>query len=57
MAAGFNGEIPQDFFPVIVCEKMHWTYQQYLEQPRWFIDGLATIWSATAKITNKKING
>lgn len=57
MSAGFEGEIPHDFFPVIVCEKMGWTYQQFLNQPKWFIEGLSTIWSATAKIANKKSNG
>ncbi len=57
MAAGFEGEIPADLFPIIVCEKMGWTYQQYLEQPKWFISGLSAMWSAQAKIANKKTDG
>lgn len=23
---------------VALCEAMHWTYQQYLEQPTWFLE-------------------
>jgi hypothetical protein len=23
---------------VYICEKFGWTHQQYLEQPKWFVD-------------------
>lgn len=25
---------------VIVCQEMKWTYQQYIEQPNWFLEML-----------------
>jgi hypothetical protein len=26
---------------VVICQEMKWTYQEYLEQPTWFISLLA----------------
>lgn len=27
-------------FMLVLCEKTGWTYDQYLDQPTWFIDAL-----------------
>lgn len=56
MAAGFEGEIPADIYPIIVCERMQWTYQEYLLQPKWFIEGLSTMWAIKANLANKQKN-
>jgi len=23
---------------VLICREMHWTFEQYLQQPDWFVD-------------------
>lgn len=36
----------------VVCEKMHWTYDEYLRQPEWFVDYLFIKWNAEAERAN-----
>jgi len=30
--------LPEEIIIVEICERFGWTYQEYLEQPAWFID-------------------
>jgi hypothetical protein len=25
-------------FMIAVCQEFHWTYEEYMSQPRWFLD-------------------
>ena len=38
----------------IVCEKMGWTYQEYMEQPDEFIDMLKMKWQAESEYATIK---
>ncbi len=38
----------------IFCEKMHWTYEEFLEQPHWFIETLLIKWSEETKANKKQ---
>lgn len=40
----------------ICCEKMNWTYQEYISQPNWFIELLLLKWNIENEV-NKKQNG
>jgi hypothetical protein len=37
-----------------VCEKMHWTYNEYLEQPNWIIQTLLIKWNIENEVANKQ---
>ncbi|MFA5128576.1 MAG: hypothetical protein WC445_01265 [Patescibacteria group bacterium] len=34
---------------IMVCDRMKWTYEEYLEQPKWFIDTLRIKWNCEAE--------
>ncbi len=40
----------------LICEKMGWTYQQYMDQPVWFLKTLVLKWSEEAQ-HNKEQHG
>jgi len=33
-----EGSLPEEILIAEICEKFGWTYQQYLEQPAWFVE-------------------
>jgi len=35
-----RGNVSDELATIILCERMHWDYFTYLEQPDWFIAGL-----------------
>ena len=37
-----------------ICREMHWTYQEYLEQPVWFVELLIEILNLEAKEIKRK---
>jgi len=37
------GKVSEELIMVQICREMHWTYQEFLEQPAWFIDLLIEI--------------
>lgn len=39
---------------VLVCERMHWTYEDYLAQPQWLINGLLAHWNEQSEAARKK---
>lgn len=39
-----RGSIADEMHAVLVCDKMHWTYDQFLDQPVWFIKLLSAKW-------------
>lgn len=39
---------------VIICEHMHWTHEEFLRQPSWFIDALRVKMSVDAAVANEK---
>jgi len=42
---------------ILICDKMSWTYEQYLDSPLWFIKGILVKMSVEndyAKKQNKK---
>lgn len=44
LLSGFASEMESDIEIAIVCERMHWTYQDYLSQPVDFIEVLKLKW-------------
>ena len=44
----------EDSAMIVICDEMKWTYDQYLNQPTWFINGLTLLWNARAR---KQKNG
>ena len=39
---------------VLLCDREHWTWQQYREQPQWFITSLLTMMQNEAEEMNRK---
>lgn len=42
---GLNDTLPSELLIAIVCEKMHWTYDEFLDQPDWFCKTLLLKWN------------
>jgi len=40
---------------VILCEKMKWTYEEYLKQPDWFLDLLTLKMNLDSEYESKEI--
>jgi hypothetical protein len=36
-----------------VCTKMRWTYDEYMAQPTWFVDGIIKVWMEENKQLEK----
>lgn len=49
-----QAEVNEEMMIVLICEKMKWTYQEYLCQPDWFIDTLRIKWNCEAEKTTKE---
>lgn len=47
--AGTNNTPSADAEVVIICERMHWTYEQYMQQPLWFLQGIAVALAQTVR--------
>lgn len=45
---GMDTELPHEMVAVIVCSRMQWTYDQYQQQPVWFIKTLLMKWGMDA---------
>jgi hypothetical protein len=41
--------LPEELKIAYVCEKMGWTYTEYMEQPDWFISVLLIKWNAESE--------
>ena len=41
---------------VSICQEMGWTYQEYMNQPKWFIDLLKDKWQIDNDNMKKQIN-
>jgi len=37
------GEVPEEVIMVQLCREMKWTYQEFMNQPAWFIDLLLEV--------------
>ncbi len=46
-----KGKMDSDMVMIAICQEMGWTYEEYLNQPIWFINLL----KAKMIIDNKKI--
>jgi len=33
-----EGSLPEEILIAEICEKFGWTFQEYLEQPAWFVE-------------------
>lgn len=51
-----QGELPEEMITAIVCEKMGWTFQEYMDQPTGFIDILILKWNEDTEYKNKQNN-
>jgi hypothetical protein len=49
MKMGLPAEWDDDLASVMVCDRMGWTYDEYLSQPEWFIHSLIEKWSQDNK--------
>jgi len=49
-----SGQIDERLAMAMICEKMCWTYEQYIDQPSWFIKLLMLKFSADADYQNKQ---
>lgn len=49
-----GGRISHDLKALLVIEKTGWTYDDYLAQPEWVIDGLMLKWSADAERSKRE---
>jgi hypothetical protein len=38
----------------LLCREMKWTYQQYLEQPTFFVEHLAAMLTAEGNVARKR---
>lgn len=47
-----GGQLSPDMLAVVVCDKMRWTFQEYQDQPEYFVRLLLTKWEEDA-IKNK----
>lgn len=41
---GLPIELGFEISAIIVCDRMGWTFEEYLSQPSWFISGLIAKW-------------
>lgn len=46
---GLPIELTDEISAIIVCDKMGWTYDQYLSQPTWFVGALVAKWQQDGK--------
>jgi len=51
---GDKTDLSDDVTMAIVCDKMGWTFQEYREQPIYFIKTLLLKWSVENEVSNKK---
>jgi len=51
---GSKTSVPSEMKMAMVCEKMSWTYEQYQEQPEWFISTLLLKWACEHKHDKQK---
>ena len=49
-----GGKLSSDELAVVVCEKMGWTFEEYLDQPDWFMQFLILKWEAEAEYARIK---
>jgi hypothetical protein len=52
--AGATGLEREEFSIALLCREMKWTWDEYQEQPTWFIDILIGLFNAEAKAKNKE---
>ena len=50
-----HGTIPDELDILLVCKQMKWTYTEYMEQPRWFIESLSGLLRIDTEEENKRI--
>lgn len=41
---------------VVICEKMGWTYYEYMEQPAWFLELLKEKMRLDSEMTARRLN-
>jgi hypothetical protein len=49
-----QGSIPEVLYVAVVCERFGWTYQQYLEQPQFFLEAIAVKLETEGRIEKKR---
>lgn len=42
-------DLPHEMTATLMCQKMHWTYDEFLDQPTWLIDSIIAEMTAEAK--------
>lgn len=52
---GGEVDMTEDMLAVLICEKMHYTFQEYDAQPTWFIRSLIAKMQAEAKEARKEV--
>jgi len=52
---GSGDELADEFVAVLLCEKMGWTYEQYMAQPLWFIKTIMLKLSIEGEYNRKQL--
>jgi len=52
-----KGRLDPDMAVVLLCSEMKWTYEEYINQPAWFLDLLALKTNLEGEYNRKKQNG
>lgn len=50
---GGEVDLTETMLAVLICEKFHWTWQEYDAQPTWFIDLIVSKMRAEAEESHK----
>jgi hypothetical protein len=50
-----SGTLPEEMIAAIICEKFGWTYEEYLDQPHWFIEIIKTKLREDAEFEKKEM--
>jgi len=50
-----HGKLDEEVLIVNICREMKWTYQEFLEQPAWFVELLVEIINLEEKEKERRI--
>lgn len=51
---GGKSNLPDELKIAVVCEKMGWSYNEYNEQPNWFIETLLLKWRSENEVNEQQ---
>lgn len=49
-----HGKVSEELNIMMLCKKMRWTYEEIMQQPRWFVESMSGLLSEDAKKENKQ---